>query len=227
MKLSNETQAVLKNFAAINSNIVINTGTELKTISEAKNILAKASVSESFDTPFGIYDLNEFLGVMSMFDDPELTVADDALSIKISQGRRSVKYFFSAPDILTSPSKDIVMPSAEVTFTLTQDDMAQLRKAAATLGVTDVVVTNKSDGNGIEILVTDVKDSTANVFSVDTDTTSCCSDKFKFVFNIGNFKFVGGDYEITISNKLISHFKNLNAPIEYWVALEKNSTFGG
>jgi len=72
-----------------------------------------------------------------------------------------------------------------------------------------------------------VKDSTANVFSVDTDTTSCCSDKFKFVFNIGNFKFVGGDYEITISNKLISHFKNLNAPIEYWVALEKNSTFGG
>jgi len=227
MKLSNETQAVLKNFAAINSNIVINTGAELKTISEAKNILAKASVSESFDTPFGIYDLNEFLGVMSMFDDPELTVADDALSIKISQGRRSVKYFFSAPDILTSPSKDIVMPSAEVTFTLTQDEMAQLRKAAATLGVTDVVVTNKSDGNGIEILVTDVKDSTANVFSVDTDTTSCCSDKFKFVFNIGNFKFVGGDYEITISNKLISHFKNLNAPIEYWVALEKNSTFGG
>jgi hypothetical protein len=105
--------------------------------------------------------------------------------------------------------------------------MAQLRKAAATLGVTDVVVTNKSDGNGIEILVTDVKDSTANVFSVDTDTTSCCSDQFKFVFNIGNFKFVGGDYEITISNKLISHFKNLNAPIEYWVALEKNSTFGG
>jgi len=227
MKLSNETQAVLKNFAAINSNIVINTGAELKTISEAKNILAKASVSESFDTPFGIYDLNEFLGVMSMFDDPELTVADDALSIKISQGRRSVKYFFSAPDILTSPSKDIVMPSAEVTFTLTQDDMAQLRKAAATLGVTDVVVTNKSDSDGIEILVTDVKDSTANVFSVDTDTTSCCSDKFKFVFNIGNFKFVGGDYEITISNKLISHFKNLNAPIEYWVALEKNSTFGG
>jgi len=227
MKLSNETQAVLKNFAAINSNIVINTGTELKTISEAKNILAKASVSESFDTPFGIYDLNEFLGVMSMFDDPELTVADDALSIKISQGRRSVKYFFSAPDILTSPSKDIVMPSAEVTFTLTQDDMAQLRKAAATLGVTDVVVTNKSDSDGIEILVTDVKDSTANVFSVDADTTSCCSDPFKFVFNIGNFKFVGGDYEITISNKLISHFKNLNAPIEYWVALEKNSTFGG
>jgi hypothetical protein len=225
MKLSNESQAILKNFAAINSNIVINTGSELKTIAEAKNILAKASVSESFDTEFGIYDLNEFLGVMSMFDDPELTVADDALSIKISQGRRSVKYFFSAPDILTSPSKDINMPSAEVTFTLTQDDMSQLRKAAGALGVSDVVVTKNNDE--VTLIVTDVKDSTANTFSVDVDAISCCDDEFKFVFNIGNFKFVNGDYEVTISKKLISHFKNLNVPVEYWVALEKSSTFGG
>ena len=226
MKLSNDTQTVLKNFAAINSNIVINTGSELKTISEAKNILAKASVSESFDTSFGIYDLNEFLGVTGMFDDPELTVADDALSIKISQGRRSVKYFFSAPDILTSPSKDIVMPSAEVTFTLTQDDMTQLRKAAGALGVTDVVVTKSAGDSGLTIRVTDVKDSTANTFDIEVDAKEVADDAFQFIFNIGNFKFVGGDYEVVISKRLISHFKNLNVPVEYWVALEKNSKFG-
>jgi hypothetical protein len=225
MKLSNETQSVLKNFSSINSNIVVNEGSVLKTISEAKNILAKATVDETFDASFGIYDLNEFLGVMCMFDDPELAIADDALSIKISQGRRSVKYFFSAPEILTSPSKDIDMPSAEVTFTLSQDDMSQLRKAAGALGVTDVVVTKNNDG--VTLIVTDVKDSTANTFSVDVDAISCCDDEFKFVFNIGNFKFVNGDYEVTISKKLISHFKNLNVPVEYWVALEKNSSFGG
>jgi hypothetical protein len=227
MKLSNESQAILKNFAAINSNIVINTGSELKTIAEAKNILAKASVSESFDTEFGIYDLNEFLGVMSMFDDPELTVADDALSIKISQGRRSVKYFFSAPDILTSPSKDIDMPSAEVTFTLTQDDMSQLRKAAGALGVTDVVVTKSAGESNLTLTVTDTKDSTSNTFDIEVDTTEACDEPFKFIFNIGNFKFVGGDYQVVISKRLISHFKNLNVPVEYWVALEKSSTFGG
>jgi hypothetical protein len=227
MKLSNESQAILKNFAAINSNIVINTGSELKTIAEAKNILAKASVSESFDTSFGIYDLNEFLGVMSMFDDPELTVADDALSIKISQGRRSVKYFFSAPDILTSPSKDIDMPSAEVTFTLTQDDMSQLRKAAGALGVTDVVVTKSAGESNLTLTVTDTKDSTSNTFDIEVDTTEACDEPFKFIFNIGNFKFVGGDYQVVISKRLISHFKNLNVPVEYWVALEKSSTFGG
>ena len=224
MKLSNETQTVLKNFAGINSNIVINTGSDLRTISEAKNILAKASVSESFDTSFGIYDLNEFLGVIGMFDDPDLSVADDALSIKISQGRRAVKYFFSASDILTSPSKDVKLPSAEVTFTLTQEEMSQLRKAAGALGVTDVVVT-KING-GLTLMVTDTKDSTSNTFSVDIEGANVCDDDFKFIFNIGNFKFVGGDYEVTISKSLISHFKNLNVPVEYWVALEKNSKFG-
>ena len=226
MKLSNETQTVLKNFAAINSNIVINTGSELKTISEAKNILAKASVGESFDTSFGIYDLNEFLGVVGMFDDPELSVADDALSIKISQGRRAVKYFFSSPDILTSPSKDIAMPSAEVTFTLTQDDMSQLRKAAGALGVTDVVVAKSVGQSNLTVTVTDVKDSTSNTFDIEVDAVEAVDDAFKFIFNIGNFKFVGGDYQVVISKRLISHFKNLNVPVEYWVALEKNSKFG-
>ena len=224
MKLSSETNNILKNFAAINSNIVINTGNEIKTIAEAKNILGKATVNETFDTSFGIYDLNEFLGVAGMFDDPELKIADDSLSIKISQDRRAVKYFFSDPSILTSPSKDISMPSTEVTFTLTQDDMAALRRASSTLGVTDIVVEGTSDG--VALVVTDVKDATSNEFRIDLDNVTRGDDNFKFVFNIGNFKFVSGDYEVSISSKLLSHFKNLNAPVEYWVALEKNSTYG-
>lgn len=227
MKLSNETQTILKNFAAINSNIVINEGSALKTIAEAKNILAKATIDESFDTSFGIYDLNEFLGVTAMFDDPELTIADDSLSIKISQGRSAVKYFFSAPDILTSPSKDIAMPSSEVTFTFTQADMQAVRKAAGALGVSDVVVTGNAGESGISLVVTDVKDNTSNSFAIDVESSQRADEEFKFVFNIGNFKFVQGDYEVTISKRLISHFKNLSAPVEYWVALEKNSTFGG
>jgi hypothetical protein len=227
MKLSNETQAILKNFAAINSNIVIGEGSELKTIAEAKNILAKATISETFDTSFGIYDLNEFLGVTSMFDDPVLTIADDSLSINISQGRSAVKYFFSAPDILTSPSKDISMPSSEVSFTFTQDDMQAVRKAAGALGVSDVVVTGKAGESNISLVVTDMKDKTSNSFNIDVEGCERADEEFEFVFNIGNFKLVPGDYEVTISKRLISHFKNLSTPVEYWIALEKNSTFGG
>jgi len=227
MKLSNDTVAVLKNFAAINSNLVVNEGSTVKTISEAKNILATATISESFPTNFGIYDLNEFLGVMSMFDSPELQVADDNNSAIIKQDKRSVKYFFSDPSILTSPSKDIVMPDPEVTFKLTNDDMNALKRASSTLGVTDVIVNGVANENKVTLQVTDVRDATANSFELELDECTRSTEAFKFVFNIANFKFVPGDYNVAITSKLISHFKNANVPVEYWVALEKTSTFGG
>lgn len=227
MKLSSDTQSTLKNFASINSNLVVQEGNTIRTISEAKNILAKASVSEQFTTSFGVYDLNEFLGVMSMFDDPEVNINDDAAFAQIKQDRRSVKYFFSDPSILTTPAKDIELPSSEVTFSLSQDDMNSVRKAASTLGVSDLVVTGEEGGTGLTLLVTDVKDPTSNSFNVDIDECTRPSEPFKFVFNIANFKFVSGDYHVAISKSLISHFKNASTPVEYWVALEKNSTFGG
>ena len=227
MKLSNETLGVLKNFASINSNLVIQPGDKIKTISEAKNILATATVSEAFDVGFGIYDLNEFLGVVGMFDTPEFAVADDNSSAVIKQDRRSVKYFFSDPSILTSPAKDIQLPSVDVTFSLSQDDMNGLRKASSALGVTDVVVVGEDNGTGLVIKVTDERDATANSYEVSVDQCTRPAEAFKLVFNIGNFKFVSGDYHVEVSSKLISHFKNTNTPIEYWVALEKTSKFGG
>ena len=228
MNLSSETTAVLKNFANINSNIVFKTGSTIKTMAEAKNILAKASVSEVFpDREFGIYDLNEFLGVTSMFENPELKFNEEMTSVSIAEGKRSVKYFFSDPSILTSPSKDIVMPSTEVTFTLTSEDLSALRKAASTLGVSDVVFTGSEGGTDAKIMVTDVNDSTSNSFELEVANVTRPSEQFNFVFNIGNFKLISGDYDVAISSKLISHFKNQSADVEYWIALEKSSTFGG
>ena len=227
MNLSNDTVAVLKNFATINSNLVVNPGSTVKTISEAKNILATATINESFDTNFGIYDLNEFLGVLGMFDSPELKVSDDNNSAIVKQDKRSVKYFFSDPSILTSPSKDISMPSSEVTFKLTNDDMNAIKRASSTLGVTDVIVIGEAGSNKIKLQVTDVRDATANSFDIELDECTRSAEAFKFVFNIANFKFVPGDYNVQITSKLISHFKNATIPVEYWVALEKTSTFGG
>lgn len=227
MKLGNETLSVLKNFAAINSNLVIQPGDKIKTISEAKNILATATVSEGFDVGFGIYDLNEFLSVVGMFDAPELAVADDNTSAVIKQDKRSVKYFFSDPSILTSPAKDIQLPSVDVTFTLTQDDMNGLRKASSALGVTDVVVIGKEGESGVTVTVTDERDATANSYDLELGECTRPEEAFKIVFNIGNFKFVQGDYFVEVSSRLISHFKNTSNPIEYWVALEKTSKFGG
>ena len=227
MKLSNETRDVLKNFAAINSNIVFNGGNEIKTVATAKNILAFTDVEETFPSEsIGIYDLNEFLGVMSMFDDPELVFSPDFKSVKIQQDRKSVNYFFSDPSILTSPSKTISMPDPEVTITLTDSDISQIRKAASALGVTDVVVTADAGDNDVTVRVTDVEDATANNFELKVDGPAA-TVPYRFVFSVGNFKIVPGDYTVQISSKLISKWQHATQPIYYFIALETSSNYGG
>lgn len=225
MKLSSETLAVLKNFASINSNIVFRGGNTVKTMSEAKNILASANVPEEFPSNVGIYDLNEFLGVVSMFDEPELDFYDNY--VRVGESGRAVQYFFSDPSILTSPTKDIQMPDPEVKFSLSESELATIRKAASTLSVSDLVVECKEPSEmELTATVTDLDDSTSNSFSLNLASSDLPSESFRFVFNVSNFKIVPGDYRVDVSSKLISQLANRNADINYWIALEKSSTFG-
>jgi gp45 sliding clamp, C terminal./DNA polymerase processivity factor. len=225
MKLSTDTVNLLKNFASINSNIVVQEGNVLRTMAEAKNVMARAEVAETFEGGFGIYDLGEFLSVYNMFDQPDLDFADDMNSVTMREGRAAVKYFFSDPEILTTPSKDITMPAVDVNFTLSSDDLASIRKASSALGVSELVVTK--EGDTIVGVVTDTKNSTANSFKLELqDATSTLDSDFKFVFSIPNFKLTSGDYNVDISSKLISKFTNEDGTV-YFIALEKSSSVGG
>ena len=223
MKLSNETITSLKNFAGINPNLVIHPGNTIKTISEAKNIFASATVDTEFDTSFGIYDLNEFLGVVSMFKDPDIVVSEKFATI--SEGKRSVKYFFSDISILTSPAKDIKMPECELNFTLTDDDLSAIRRASSTLGLNDLTITRNDDS--LVLRVTDTKDATSNTYDIELENATIATDQqFSFVFSIPNLKMMTGDYEVAISSKLISKFTNTENKASYYIALEKSSTYG-
>ena len=102
MELSDSTLSILKNYASINSNLVVEEGSVIQTISEAKNILSKVEVAEKFPLRFGVYDLNEFLGVLGLVDTPRLKFEDNHVLIGDSTGRSKVKYFFSDVDMLLS-----------------------------------------------------------------------------------------------------------------------------
>ena len=222
MNLSNDTLAILKNFAAIQPNIVFKAGNELKTIAEAKNIVAKATITETIPQNFGIYDLNDFLSSMSLFSNPSFSFADDGKNATISEGKSSLTYFFSDESSLTFPQKDVAMPPIDVSFTLTQDTLQALRKATSLLSVDTISV--EDAGSGIVVRVKDPKNSTSNSYGTEVDGNNN-GHTFKFHFDIANFKLIPGDYEVNISGKLISHFKHKTLPIEYWIALEKSSTY--
>ena len=223
MMLTENTLEVLKNFASINSNLVFNSGNVVKTVSEAKNVLCTSTLDVEFPTEFGIYDLNEFLSTLSLLDEPRLKFEEKHAIISDSSGRSRIKYFFSDPDMLTSPQKDIIMPECEVNFVFDRETLLRIKRAASVLGHTEMSVT--AENNVLSLSVIDNNDSSSNVFTIDVDGTFDSPD-FKFVFNISNLKMIDGNYNVGISSKLISHFVNKDVPIEYWVALEKTSTYG-
>ena len=224
MELQEQTLNVLKNFSDINPNILIKEGNTIKTISEAKNVLATAIVDNEFSQQFGIYDLKEFIGVLSLVDQPNLKFSDESVTVSDQSGRSKIRYFFSPEETLTSPQKDIKMPECEVQFKLDANTLNKWRSAASTLGHTNVSVT---PGEGVLTLsVVDNENATSNAYSIDVPYTSKPESPFTFIINISNLKIIPGDYEVSISSKLISEFKNTEVNVRYWIALEKTSTFG-
>jgi hypothetical protein len=220
MKISKETLEVLKNFSAINPNLVIKPGNKLSTIAEAKNVMASAEVVETFPKEFGIYDLNEFLSVLSLTTDPELEFTDD--EVVIVDGNKTVKYRYADTSILTSPQKEVNMPDTDLTVSLTQEVISNIRRAGSALN--HVVVSLQADGTDVTIAVKDPANASANTY-IESVGQSDHTD-YDFQFLISNLKLIPGDYEVSVSSKLISHWKCINNnSVEYWIALEKNSTF--
>ena len=222
MKLSSNTTMVLKNFATINQNLVIKEGSELLTMSSMKNIVAKATVEEKFPKEFAIYDLNEFLASLSIFKSPVLEFEEQYLTIKEEdQPHKKLTYFYSDPSVVQSPTKTITMPSEEVKFHLDMNKLLEMKRAAGVIGSPDMVL-QKSSGNS-SLLVKDKKNDTANNYSSDIKTDG--DGEYKFFFKVENLKLFDGDYDVKISSKNISHFKNDKSNIEYWIALEPESTY--
>ena len=222
MKLSSNTTMVLKNFATINQNLVIKEGSELLTMSSMKNIVAKATVEENFPKEIAIYDLNEFLASLSIFKSPVLEFEEQYLTIKEEdQPHKKLTYFYSDPSVVQSPTKTITMPSEEVKFHLDMNKLLEMKRAAGVIGSPDMVL-QKSSGNS-SLLVKDKKNDTANNYSSDISTDG--DGEYKFFFKVENLKLFDGDYDVKISSKNISHFKNDKSNIEYWIALEPESTY--
>lgn len=221
MKLSDNALAILKNFAGINNSILVKQGNKLRTISVAKNILAEAEIKEDFPRDFAIYDLNQFLNGLSLHQDPDLDFNQDSY-LSIKEGKRRVKYFFADPNVIIAPpEKEITLPSQDVCFQLDSVTLDKLVKAAAVYQLPDMSAIGE---NGvIKLVVRDKKNDTSNEYAIVVGETS---DDFEFNFKVENIKIIPGAYEVVVSSKLLSQFKNTQHNLKYYIALEPDSTFG-
>ena len=220
MKLSEKTLTLLKNFSNINQSILFKQGSSLRTISVMKNILAEATIDEDLPTDFGIYDLGQFLNGLALHTRPELDFQNEGY-VYIKEGRMRSKYFFADPKVIvTPPEKEITLPSEDVSFTLSTDQLDKLLKAAGIYQLPDLTVVGR---NGVvKIQVRDRKNDTSNDFAITVGETD---DSFSFNFKVENIKILPGTYDVVVSKKLLSRFTSQNYNLKYYIALEPDSTF--
>jgi len=220
MKLSEKTLTVLKNFAGINNSILVKEGTQLRTMSVAKNILAEAEIEEDFPRQFGVYDLNQFLNGLSLHQDPEMDFSEESY-LTIREGRRKAKYFFADPQVIISPpDKQITLPSEDVHFQLESTSLEKILKAAAIYQLPDLCVVGEA--GVVKLVVRDKKNDTSNEYAVVVGETD---KEFTFNFKVENIKIIPGAYDVVVSSKLLSRFTNSQFNLTYYIALEPDSTF--
>jgi len=219
--LSKTTLSVLKNFSTLNSNILVKPGNVLRTITPSKNGMAEATIEETFDVEFGIWDLSKFLGVISLFSAPKFEFGEKSVVIHGGNGSR-VTYFYSEPRLLTTPTKNVNMPSISLSVDITEKTFAELQKASSVLQLPDLSFVNENDR--IMAVVSDLQDPTTNNYKVDVGENKSNSE-FSLNFKIENIKILPGDYTIEFSKNVVGQFTNETLDLKYWFAMETNSKF--
>lgn len=214
--LSQTTLNILKNFATINNGIIIKKGNTLRTISNAENILAAANVEESFPRTFAIYDLNQFLAGLGLFDNPSLVFDNDDY-VTIKDGRSRVKYYFSDPEITlkTAPDKSVKYPGSDIQFTLSASDIAAIQKATGIYKLPDL---NISSDEEIVLSVRDNEIATSNTYDIIVPGTFEGSHSLDL--KVENIRLLQGDYQVGVSKHHISEWKHLTLDLTYYIALE-------
>ena len=216
--LSPKTKEVLQNYATINGSILIREGSQLKTINVGENLISQYECTEVFPQTFAIYDLNQFLSGLSLFQDPTLEF-NNAEYLTIRGGGRSAKYYFSDPEITlkTAPDRTVNFPGADIEFSISGDQLTSLRKAANVYGIPDLVF-KTNGGATVTLNLCDRENETSNVYSQEIlgDNTGI----YELVMKMENVNLVAGNYNVKISSKLITEWKHDILPLVYYIALE-------
>lgn len=223
MQLSKSTVELLKNFSTINGSILVKTGSKLETISATKNILASADVSETFETQFGIYDLNEFLNVATSDSFIGADMQFQEKSVVLQNGRSRCRYYYADPTTIISPTSMLTMPDIDVRVKIGADDLKKIKNMSSVLGKSDFTIFGLDDE--IVMSISDKKDPTTNNFEMNIVKfdENDVYEPFSMSMKIENLKLIGGDYVVNLASKGIAHFVNSDVPVEYYIAMAEAS----
>ena len=221
MKICNETLAILKNFASINTNIMFRPGEVVATISGAKNIFAKATIKETIPNQFAIYDLNSLLAMLTLMENQDIAFGDKSLVVSSDKGR--FEYFYSNPEIVTAAPETEIEHVDVYKFKLAAEDIQMIMKAAAITSAPTISVTNRNQA--VTLSVSDRKNDTSNSFKKSLGTAF---EDFDIFIAVENLKVIPDAYEVSVAKThngkaKFLHFKHESKQLQYWIAAEPGS----
>lgn len=221
MKFSGETLSILKNFASINTNIIFKQGDNVATISNAKNIFAKATIKESIPNEFAIYDLNSLLAMLTLMENQDVAFGDKSLIVTSDKGK--FEYFYSNPEIVTGAPSGEIEHVDVYKFKLMAEDVQMIMKAAAITGAPTISITNKNQN--VTLSVSDRKNDTASNFKKSLGTSF---DNFDVYIAVENLKVIPDAYDVAVAKTAngkakFLHFKHESKQLQYWIACEPGS----
>jgi hypothetical protein len=126
--------------------------------------------------------------------------------------------------IVIAPDKRPTLPTVDVSFTLTEEDLNWITRTANALGSPNIAV--KSDGDEVFLNTFDSNDDSTHTNDVLIPNIESQGKKFKLVFKTENLKILPGNYLVEICSKGLAKFTGTtDNNITYYVTLETSSTY--
>lgn len=226
MKISKPTKTLLKNFASINSGIILEPGGVIRTKATDATIYAKGEIAEDIPLRVPLYDLNAFLAVLGSFTDPDVEFEDTHLVVR--EGRARAKFLYADEEAIVAPAagKDITLPSPEVEFSFEEKVLAKTLKFSDVLSAPNFIIRRDADKVVAEVI--DTKNPSSNSFAEEVAEYDGDTD-FSFVFRREVMKMLPSAYDVSLSSKNISRFVGEieeGKAVTYFIAMESTSKYG-
>lgn len=216
MKLTDYDMTILKNFSSINAGVVLEKGKMQKTIAPDKSILVEAELEDDIPTKFGIYDLNQFIGTLTIFDDPDLSFKKEHIVIKDKD--IVMNYKSCSPELVISPPENskIVLKNADISFDLPKQSLEKLLRVASVNNLINLSVV--SDKGELRLEVRALNNDALNIANAKVGTYD--GDDFSASFKIEHLKFLPDDYFVELKFGGFGCFTSKTRKLKYFVALD-------
>jgi len=239
--LSQETLSALKALYEIDQSLKIDhkqtekddddgkTLTVLRSKSFNNTTCMRVTIPEQFSRDINIYDLREFISVVSIVNEPIFDLSNDNyILIKSVDGKQKLRYLEANPDLINSfAPKDPSLKSVDETIIVTESQFKSVLTAAQTLKFEYIGF----EGDGENIILstfnkTQGSDQETNNYSITLTETD---KKFKMIYKISlqkvNILAGEGDLMFSIDGKKKISEIHTSSSKKYWITFDASSEY--